>query len=85
MVDNFSSYQESLDSPANGIFEITPNDSSDLSQVTRGLLVGTAGGASVVMADGTSGTIPLQVGYNPLQVKKINATDTTASNIWGLI
>jgi len=52
--------------------------------VCRGLLVGTAGTATIVDADGNTCTdIPLQAGYNPIQVRKITSLGT-ASNIWAL-
>jgi hypothetical protein len=51
---------------------------------TRGLLVGTAGTATLVDADGNTCTdVPLQVGYNPLQIQKLT-TLTTAANVWAL-
>jgi hypothetical protein len=51
---------------------------------TRGLLVGTAGTATVVDADGNTCTdIPLQAGYNPLQIQKLT-TLTSAANVWAL-
>lgn len=50
----------------------------------RGLLVGTAGTANLGDADGTTTTdVPLQAGYNPLQVKQVR-TGGTADNIWAL-
>lgn len=50
----------------------------------RGLLVGTAGTATVVDANGNTCTdIPLQVGYNPIQLQQITAL-TTAANVWAL-
>jgi len=52
--------------------------------VTRALLVGTAGTATVVDADGNTATdIPLQAGYNPLQIQKLTALGT-AANVWAL-
>lgn len=49
----------------------------------RALLVGTAGTATVVDRDGHTATnIPLQQGYNPLQVSIV--TLGTAANVWAL-
>lgn len=50
----------------------------------RGLLVGTAGTATVRTARGsTCADIPLQAGYNPLQIDKLTALGT-AANVWAL-
>lgn len=51
----------------------------------RGLLVGTAGAATVV--DGTGATrtlIPLQQGYNPISITNVVASGLTADDIWAL-
>jgi hypothetical protein len=48
------------------------------------LLVGTAGTANLVEADGTvRANVPLQAGYNPLSAKRVN-TGGTASDIWAI-
>lgn len=58
--------------------------SASVIPTTRGLLVGTAGTATLRMAAGSTCTdIPLQVGYNPLQIDKLTALGT-ASNVWAL-
>ncbi|WP_296596469.1 hypothetical protein [Phenylobacterium sp.] len=50
----------------------------------RGLLVGTAGTANVTDADGNaSDSVPLQAGYNPLQLTHVR-TGGTATDIWAL-
>jgi hypothetical protein len=54
-------------------------------RASRGLLVGTAGTATLVMSTGaTRTTVPLQVGFNPLQVIQVKNAGT-ASDIWALI
>lgn len=62
---------------------VTPSDTVDLPDgISQGLIVGTAGSANLVMADGSAADgVPLQAGYNPLQVKRVK-TGGTASNIW---
>lgn len=58
--------------------------SASVIPTTRGLLVGTAGTATVTDADGNSvANIPLQAGYNPLQIQKLTALGT-ASDVWAL-
>lgn len=52
--------------------------------VCRCLLVGMAGLANLMQADGTVRTgVPLVVGYNPIQVLQVRA-GTAASNIWAV-
>lgn len=70
------------DDPAGAIVQVSTG--VDLtSGICRALLVGTAGTATVVDAEGnTSMNIPLQAGYNPLRVSKV--TFGTAADIWAL-
>jgi hypothetical protein len=51
---------------------------------TRGLLVGTAGTANLMQPNGEiRSNVPLQQGYNPLQVLQVR-TGGTATDIWAL-
>lgn len=75
--------------PAQYAAFVTASDGSDLPGGTcRGLLVGSAGNARVVFANGSdsgaTNLLPLQAGYNVVEVKRIYATGLTASNIWAL-
>lgn len=67
--------------------KVTASDSANI-KPTAGLLVGTAGNARVIWADGqdSGGTdlVPLQAGYNPISVTRIYSTGLTASNIFAL-
>ena len=72
--------------PSGELAVITPNDSVDLSVITRAVYVGADGDLKV---DGeTSGTVTfigLKAGmYLPISVKRVYATGTTASNILSL-
>lgn len=50
----------------------------------RGLLVGTAGTANLMDASGAIlADVPLQTGYNPIQVLQVR-TSGTADDIWAL-
>lgn len=69
--------------PAEGILAVTPNDSTDIAPC-RGLLCGTAGNAQVTTVAGNTVTIPLQQGYNPIRVKRVWSTSTTATSIFAL-
>lgn len=65
---------------------VTPNDTSNLSRVTRGLYVGTSGNVRVAMADGTVVTLANLAGgmVHPLQVRRVYASGTTAADIVAL-
>ena len=63
---------------------ITVADADLLNGVCRCLLVGVAGTATLMQADGTIRTgVPLVAGYNPIQVRQVK-TGTVASNIWAV-
>lgn len=82
MADRFGSYASGLDSPASKIASVTSGVNLTAG-VCRALLVGTAGTATVIDAEGNTSTdIPLQAGYNPLRVSKV--TFGTAANVWAL-
>jgi len=65
---------------------VTPSDAVDLPDgMCRGLLVGTAGVATIIDAGGNQATlVPLQVGYNWVAVRRVFATGLVAANIWAL-
>lgn len=61
---------------------VTPSDVINLSAPSRCLFVGVAGNVSVQMyGDDATVIIPVQVGVNPIQCTRVNATGTTASGI----
>jgi len=64
--------------------KVTKADSDLPDGVARALLVGTAGTANLQDEFGTTTTdVPLQAGYNPLNVKQVR-TSGTADDIWAL-
>jgi hypothetical protein len=70
--------------PAKTWIKITKANTDLAGGVCRGLLVGTAGTANLQDTAGTTTTdVPLQAGYNPLQVLQVR-TGGTADNIWAL-
>lgn len=83
MTDKFENMRSNLESPAEGAAEITPDDSTDLTQPSRALYVGTGGDVAVQMIDGTSATFAGVAGgsFLPLRVDRVLATGTTASGI----
>ena len=72
--------------PAVSAVAVTPSDSVNLASVARGLYIGTAGNVAAVMPDGD--VILFQNapagGILPVRVARVNATNTTASNIVAL-
>jgi hypothetical protein len=65
---------------------VTPDDSTDLTEVAKGVYVGGAGTLKVDMGDGGTVTFSgLSAGvFLPIIVKRIYATGTTATNIIAL-
>ena len=74
------------DSPANGLETVTPNDSAELTYISRALWVGTAGNISVRMADGSTAilaSVPAGT-LLPIRVRGVNSTNTTAGSMVSL-
>jgi hypothetical protein len=65
---------------------VTPHNTDLLTGGTcRALYIGTTGNIAVLMADGTTATFTaVPVGILPVQVQRVNSTNTTASNIVAL-
>ena len=72
-----------IDAPAANAAAVTPNDSADLTNVSRSLYVGGAGNVKVDMADvGTVTFTGVPAGtILPIRVKRVYATGTTATTI----
>jgi hypothetical protein len=85
-VDNFSQFTRGASGPVNGAVAVTPDNSNDLTNTTRGIYVGGAGNIKVDMADGTTVTFTaIAIGIvHPLRVKRVYATGTTATTILAL-
>lgn len=65
---------------------VTPSDSTDFTSIARAIYVGTAGNVAAVRHDSTVVTfsnVPAGA-VLPIAVRRINATNTTASNIVAL-
>ena len=85
--DMFNSYQPGLSSPVQGGFDITPTDGSDLSQVTRAVMVSVPGDLAVTLKNGDTITLPgLTPGViYPVRAARVLSTGTTADGVKGLI
>ena len=85
MAEDFSQYKSGLDSPARNAEVVTPHDSTDLAQPSRGLLIGVAGVISVETVGGQSAVLlTVPAGVLPLMVTRVNSTATTATSIVSL-
>lgn len=87
MPDRFADHARGLDAPADHAFAISPNDSTDLSETTRALYIGTGGDISLVTASGAtvSFTTVLSGSILPVRCRRVRATGTTATGIVGLV
>lgn len=85
MADNFSNYNQGLDSPANNIVSVTPTD-SDLATDFRSIYVGVAGNVAIVSTGGDDVTFVgvLAGSILPVRCRQVKSTGTTATNIIGL-
>lgn len=65
---------------------ITPNDTTDLTRVTRGIYVGASGTLKVDMADASTVTFTgLAAGMiHPIAAKRVYVTGTSATGIVGV-
>lgn len=80
---------ESLDGSTVGISSavaITPNDGTEINRITRGIYIGGAGNLAVVFCDDPDGSPVTLTGltagvWHPMQVRRVMATNTTATLI----
>lgn len=84
MPDEFATYARGLESPASKAAAVAGNDAADLTDTSRALYVGTGGNLAVILAHNTAPVTLVGVPSGvilPIRVKRIMATNTTASNI----
>ena len=85
MGDNFKNLPVDLNSPAEHVEAVVPNDSADLPNSTRALSVGVTGDVHLVTVAGDEETVYMAAGQPfPIRVKRVFATGTTATNIVAL-
>ena len=75
-----------LTGPANSAVAVTPHDTNDLTDTTRGLYIGVSGNIKVDMRDTGTAVVftAAPVGILPIRVTRVYATDTAATNIVAL-
>ena len=81
--DLFKSFYTNLESPAEHMFEVTPNDSTELANATRAVYVGGAGDLKIKAVGGETVTLVGVAAGSllPLRVVQILSTGTTATSI----
>ena len=89
MTDTFDDVVRNILAPIDNATAVTPNDSTDLSYVTRGFMVGGSGAVNVDMAGPDGDTTVLFTGciagqVYPFRVRRIRSTSTTATDIRAL-
>ena len=78
--DSSKTHVVGMESSVSHAFAVAPSDTGDLPQVTRALHVGGAGNLRAVMADGATVTFTaLSASWHPVRVRRMLATDTTAT------
>ncbi len=90
-LNTFAGTDESILAPYTRAVTLTPNDSTDLTEVTRGVLSAGAGSHhSIVVTlagdtDGTNVTLTTANGaFVPVRIKRLWSTGTTATSVIGL-
>lgn len=85
-IDNVSASGRDAEYPASSAVAVTPHDTTELVTVSRALFVGGAGNISALMADGVACTFTGVAAGSvlPIRVRRVNSTNTTATNIVAL-
>ena len=82
MTDFFATHQSGLQSPASYLTNISPNDTTDLANVSRALNVASSGSVRVTTVEGSEATVYIVAGNAfPVRVSRVWATGTTATGI----
>lgn len=86
MSDDFENNREGMESPADNVISITPNDGVDLSKVIRGLHVNVGGTVrGILNGDSVTQDFTVNAGaLYPYRFKRIFATGTTATGLLGV-
>ena len=85
MIDKFATRAEDITGPANSGFTITPNDATELPEITRAIYIGNGGNLSVEMnKGGTLEFVNVPSGsLMPIRAKKVLEA-TTATSLIGI-
>lgn len=86
--NKFSQSENAAQAPASYAFVITPSNTTDLEQVTRAIYVGGDGNIAVRLYGNSSHVdfIGVKAGtILPIRADRVRSTDTTATNLIGLV
>jgi hypothetical protein len=84
-MDRSEMMQSEMDSPAMGVFAVTPNDSTDLAIFTRAIRANVAGTIKITGYDKVDTTCNFLAGETrPIRARRIWSTGTTATGIEGM-
>lgn len=85
MADAFESFNGGLTAPLTRFFDVAPNDSTDLTNKPRAILLGTGGDLEIVDEAGTTIVLHDLAGgvWHPIRPVRIRNANTTATNIIG--
>lgn len=83
MSDPWRDSSGGITGPVTNAVAVTPSDSTALATVARALYVGGAGNVAVVFPNDVVVTLtaPAVGVWHPIRFKRINATNTTATNL----
>jgi hypothetical protein len=85
MPDIFASFSPSLESPASHVFQVTPDDTTDLPVASRALNVATDGLVRVTTVGGETASVAVVAGVPfPIRCVRVWQTGTTATGIVAL-
>lgn len=86
MADNFNQLASGLNSPGSEHYAITPHNSTDEAISFRAIYVGVGGDVVVVSNSGTAVTYKNAPSgsYILMRGKRVNSTNTTATNLVGV-
>ena len=86
MLDKFANHASALDSPAEDVFPITPNDTIDLALATRAIRASGAGNVVVITVAGNERTCAFTAGETrAIRATRVKATGTTATGLEGML
>lgn len=85
MPDAFADRHRRPTDPAITVFDISPDDGSDLAHVTTALNVATPGTVRLTTVDGSVADVSIHPGHAfPVRAKRVWLTGTTATGLRGL-
>ncbi len=89
-LDLYAQRSTPVASPARGAFAVTPSDTANLAAYAKSLYIGVTGDVTVVPMNAAADTDTVlfkavPVGILPVQVRRVMATGTTATDIVALV